>query len=140
MKVRVTRKTGFYGMGSPLKVLLNKNAFFINHDQTKEQDIPTASCSIQVSFYLLKSKVYHFHSQKEVLDLIIEMNPQMVQIYLAFFILMLFLPLMFRSLILSLILILFFFLFLWRFLQKAYVIKEVRNNNIGEENKNGQTS
>ena len=124
MEVRVTRKTGFYGMGSPIKVILNDKTFMLNHEQSKTLTITEETCSIQVSFYLLKSKVYRFQPQKEPLDLIIQMNPKMIQIYLILFGFMLLMPLLLRSIAVSILLIVLFIGFLLKFLHQAYIVKE----------------
>ncbi len=58
MDVRVTRRTGFYGMGSPIQLRINgKKKGQLNHNQSVLLKLE-APFTMQVSFYWLKSPVY----------------------------------------------------------------------------------
>jgi hypothetical protein len=120
MKIRFTRQTGFYGMGSPIQLLINgEPAFWLNNDQSKELELEE-SFTVQAKFYLLKSPVYHIEKPKKAY--LITMNPKVVRIYLLLF--LLFLPLFTRNIVISLLLLILFIFFLIRGLKQAYLIKE----------------
>lgn len=123
MKIRFTRQTGFYGMGSPIQLLVNgEPAVWLNNDQSKELELED-SFTVQVKFYLLKSPIYHIEKPKTAY--LIMMNPKVIRIYLFFF--LLFLPLFTRNIVVGLLLLILFIFFLIRGLKEAYLIKEDPN-------------
>ncbi|EPH95472.1 hypothetical protein D920_02415 [Enterococcus faecalis 13-SD-W-01] len=126
MKIRFTRQTGFYGMGSPIQLLINgKPAFWLNNDQSKEVEVEE-HFTVQAKFYLLKSPVYHIEKPKTAY--LITMNPKVLRIYLLFF--LMFLPIFIRNIVISLLLLILFFFFLFRGLKQAYLIKEDPNEKL----------
>lgn len=67
MDVRVTRRTGFYGMGSPIQLRINgKKKGQLNHNQSVLLKLE-APFTMQVSFYWLKSPVYNNASVQRIL-------------------------------------------------------------------------
>lgn len=89
MDLRITRKTGFYGMGSPFSLLINgKKQGGISQGQTKE--IPLSDTNTQgeivVKFSLLQSQPYPYDINKpDSLDLEVVFNPSFVLIYIGLF-------------------------------------------------------
>ena len=60
MNIRITRNTGFYGMGSPIRVLKNGERWFsLNQNQSKEVTVEEA-VSVQATFYFLKNAHFLF--------------------------------------------------------------------------------
>lgn len=79
MKITFTRKTGFYGMGSPIQLRINdQNHVSLNHDQSVQIETQ-APFTMQIVFYWLKSPVYTVTDPKEAY--VITMNLLVLQIY-----------------------------------------------------------
>lgn len=126
MIIKIKRTTGFFGMGSPLQVLVNNEVITnISEKQTKEINIQNSPFTIQIKFFLLKSPLYTFSSEEKELAFEIIMNPRLIQIYVALFLVSLFIPVMLKSIAVSVLLVLLYFLFIIRQLKKAYLLVEV---------------
>lgn len=126
MIVRIARNTGFFGMGSPLQILLNGEVIaHIDEKQVKEISIRNAeSFTLQIRLFLMKSQVYAFESKNEHLALQIIMNPKLVSMYLALFIVIAFLPMMLRTPAVSVLLIGLYGVFIAGRLNRFYLIVE----------------
>ncbi|MGC6769950.1 hypothetical protein [Enterococcus sp. LJL51] len=128
MKLYITRKTGFYGMATPITILKNgKKWFAIGNNSTKTVEVLENELDLQVSFYLLKSEPFHLKNDGLDKELKITMNPMLVGNYLIFFVLMLLIPATRMPLIAILLFLVLYFVFLITSLKKAYVIKEKSN-------------
>ncbi|MGM0124242.1 hypothetical protein IGI37_001616 [Enterococcus sp. AZ194] len=125
MKLFVTRQTGFYGMGSPIDLLVNgEKKTVLQHQQTKELDLPNKPLTLQIKFsFLLRSPIYTIQPSP-IKSYTVVMNPKLIQIYLILFVSMLCIPLFLRSLWLMLILLVLFVFFLKNMASKAYLLKE----------------
>lgn len=132
MEVRITRKTGFYGMASSLLVKKNQQKWFsINQGETKTVTISEPEATIQVSFFALKSKPITIHNNQNQLQLEITMNPILVSIYFILF-LAIALAAFFRvSLFGVVILLLMYVVYFCVMLKNAYLIKEVNHGSKG---------
>ncbi|MHC5217394.1 hypothetical protein ACYSNR_12115 [Enterococcus sp. LJL128] len=128
MKLYITRKTGFYGMATPITVLKNGEKWFaIGNNSAKTVEVLENELDLQVSFYLLKSEPFHLKNDGLDKELEITMNPMLVGNYLIFFVLMLLIPATRMPLIAILLFLVLYFVFLITSLKKAYVIKEKSN-------------
>lgn len=129
MRLTITRNTGFYAMGSALKITKNgENLGHINEKQTREFDIAEQEYDLQASFYFVKSPIYRVDTRKNSLNLVILMSEKPVAMYLALFIVSATVPMLFRSIVVSLFIIILFFFFLFSNLKNMYVIKEIEGN------------
>jgi hypothetical protein len=125
MLIECSRNTGFYGMGSPLELRKNKHKWlYLTHNQTKTVEVEESECTLQVKFFLLKSQPYVVKDSGKLVQLEIQMNPQLVLIYLLLFGAFLIVPLFKLSIIGSFFLLLVFLFFIVTFMNKAYIIKE----------------
>lgn len=126
MNVHVTRRTGFYGMATPIEVLKNGERWFmIANNSVKTLDVSESQIEVQVRFYFMKSEVFYLKNDARDKELEITMNPILLSNYLVFFILMLLVPLAGMSIAAILLFLLLYFMFLFFILKKAYVIKEI---------------
>lgn len=126
MNVHVTRRTGFYGMATPIEVLKNGERWFmIANNSQKTLNITENQVEVQVRFYFMKSEVLYLKNDASDKELEITMNPVLLSNYLVFFLLMLLIPLVGVSIAGILIVLLLYFTFLFFMLKKAYVIKEI---------------
>ncbi|MTD38992.1 hypothetical protein GIX45_10145 [Erwinia sp. CPCC 100877] len=125
MLIECSRNTGFYGMGSPLELRKNNDHWvYLTHNQTKTMEIKESESVLQVRFFLLKSRPYLVKDTGRLVRLEIQMNPQVVFIYLLLFAAFLVVPLFRVSIIGAFFLLLCFLVFLVTFMNKAYIIKE----------------
>lgn len=126
MEINLRRNTGFYGMGSPLKVTINgKTVGSIKHQETKQFQIPEDTADVAVAFYWLKSKSFHL-AKRHSANLEITMNLQMIQFYLVMFVLFLVVPAMLKSLWVLVLLLIIYGWLLASFMKQAYQIKEIQ--------------
>ncbi|MBP1045573.1 hypothetical protein I6N96_04735 [Enterococcus sp. BWM-S5] len=126
MNVHVTRRTGFYGMATPIKVLKNgEPCFMIANNTTKTIEVSEAEAELQVRFYFLGSDTFYLKNDGLDKEIEITMSPILLSNYLVFFFLMLMIPLVGMSIAAILIFVLLYFIFLFFMLKKAYVIKEI---------------
>ncbi|WP_086347442.1 hypothetical protein [Candidatus Enterococcus clewellii] len=126
MNVHVTRRTGFYGMATPIEVLKNGERWFmIANNSQKTLNVTENQVEVQVRFYFMKSEVLYLKNDASDKELEITMNPVLVSNYLVFFLLMLLIPLVGVSIAGILFVLLLYFIFLFLMLKKAYVIKEI---------------
>lgn len=129
MRLKITRNTGFYAMGSALKISKNGEELgYINEKQTREFDIAEQEYDLQASFYFVKSPIYHVDTRKSSLNLVILMDEKPVSMYLALFIVSAMIPMLFRSIIVSLFIIILYFFFFFKNLKNMYTIKEIEEN------------
>ena len=125
MNVHFTRKTGFYGMGTPIEVLKDGDRWFmINHNSQKTMELTQSEAVLQVRFFFMKSQPFRLVNRGQDTELEITMNPILMTNYLIFFGLMLLIPIAQASLWAVLVLLLLYFVFLFSTLKKAYLIKE----------------
>lgn len=125
MDIRFTRHTGFYGMGSPLEILIDGQVVStIQQNETRQLLVSDTAKSIQIKFFWLKSPRYEIINTGSLKDYEIIMNPQLIAIYVVLFGLMLCLPLAFYSLAASVVLIIAVLATISHFLNKAYLLKE----------------
>ncbi|KAF1296104.1 hypothetical protein BAU15_12305 [Enterococcus sp. JM4C] len=125
MKLFITRQTGFYGMGSPIEVVINgQKRVALFHQQTLELDLPDKPMTLQIKFsFLLRSPVYTIQPSP-MKSYTVVMNPKLIQIYLLLFASLLLLPLLLKNMWLILILLIFYIIFLKNMTGKAYLLKE----------------
>lgn len=132
MELQLTRRTGFYGMGSPLEVMQGKKRIAaINHQQTIFLALAEQT-PIRVRMFFLESQPFHLPKGQSALKLEVVMNPALKRIYIGFY-LSLFLMMGVLGLFsISLYSLLFvgvylvaYFVFVLIYLKKAYLIKEV---------------
>ncbi|MFV0557142.1 MAG: hypothetical protein ACK5MW_00625 [Enterococcus sp.] len=122
MQLKLTRKTGFFGMGSPLVVrITQEQKALLNHQQTVQLELPNQMCTVQVTFFLLKSPVYQVH-QTTALE--VTMNPKLLLVYLLLFALMFLLPVMVINPWSILVILIFYGCWMRHFFRQAYLIKE----------------
>lgn len=125
MELQVTRKTGFYGMGSAISLTKNGQYWFsINHNQVKQLNVSENEMTIQAKLFFFKSKNKIIKNKGNLVSLEITMNPRMVFAYVLFFIFMMFLPIIGFSFIGILVLFALYAVFLFSMVNRAYVIKE----------------
>lgn len=128
MDVHVTRRTGFYGMATPIEVLKNgKRWFLIANDSQKSLEVSESEIEVQVRFYFMKSDVLYLKNDGLDKELEITMSPILLSNYFVFFMLMLLIPFVGISLLGVLLFLLLYFIFLFFMLKKAYIIKEIDN-------------
>ena len=126
MEVQITRKTGFYGMGSPLLVKKNQKSWFsIQQNQTKIVEVTESEAIIQVSFFALKSKPFKIYPTESVLQLEIIMNPALISIYLILFFAIALSAFLKLSILGVLILLVMYIIFFFFMLKQAYIVQEV---------------
>ncbi|MCA5012911.1 MULTISPECIES: hypothetical protein [unclassified Enterococcus] len=125
MDVRCTRNTGFYGMGSPIELKKNGEKWiYLNHNQTKELEVTEDQCTVQVSFFLLKSQPLILIDKGQPISIEITMNPILVSNYVILFIGMLLVPVFHLNIFGILFLLVAYIVFLFSMFKKAYIIKE----------------
>lgn len=134
MELELTRRTGFYGMGSPLEIMQGKKRIAaINHQQTIFLALAEQT-PIRVRMFFLESQPFQLPQGQSALKLEVVMNPALKRVYIGFY-LSLFLMIGGLSLLsISLYSLLFvgvylvaYFVFVLIYLKKAYLIKEVRH-------------
>lgn len=134
MELQLTRRTGFYGMGSPLEIMQGKKRIAaINHQQTIFLALAEQT-PIRVRMFFLESQPFQLPQGQSALKLEVVMNPALKRVYIGFY-LSLFLMIGGLSLLsISLYSLLFvgvylvaYFVFVLIYLKKAYLIKEVRH-------------
>lgn len=132
MELQLTRRTGFYGMGSPLEVMQGKKRIAaINHQQTIFLALAEQT-PIRVRMFFLESQPFQLPKGQSALKLEVVMNPTLKRVYIGFY-LSLFLMMGVLGLFsISLYSLLFvgvylvaYFVFVLIYLKKAYLIKEV---------------
>jgi hypothetical protein len=125
MLIECSRNTGFYGMGSPLELRKNQHKWlYLTHNQTKTVEVEESECTLQVRFFLLKSQPFIVKNPDRLVQLEIQMNPQLLLIYPLFFCAFLIVPLFKLSIIGFFFLLIVFLFFIVTFMNKAYIIKE----------------
>lgn len=128
MQLTFKRNTGFYAMGSPLTVTKNnKKWFLLNQNEQVNKEMTETEISVQVSFYLLKSKPKFIQNDGQEHFFEVRMNPAFQYSYLVLFGLMLLLPVVYRSFLGSILIVLIFIGFMLVFFKQAYVIEEFEN-------------
>ncbi|MGF2167573.1 hypothetical protein ACQUEQ_04080 [Enterococcus casseliflavus] len=134
MELQLTRRTGFYGMGSRLEIMQGKKRIAaINHQQTIFLALAEQT-PIRVRMFFLESQPFQLPQGQSALKLEVVMNPALKRIYIGFY-LSLFLMIGGLGLLsISLYSLLFvgvylvaYFVFVLIYLKKAYLIKEVRH-------------
>ncbi|MFY1068515.1 hypothetical protein [Enterococcus sp. AD013-P3] len=129
MGLKLSRKTGFYGMGSGFRVTINgRPQGSIGNEETKVYELPEdqATGTVQISFSLLKSKPYYYDLRKKPqLHLEVTMNPSVVLVYLFLFVLLLVAT---QNLLLLAGGLVAFVIFLTVMLRQAFLIKEASEN------------
>ncbi|GGC80589.1 hypothetical protein [Enterococcus wangshanyuanii] len=126
MDIRCTRNTGFYGMGSPIELKKNGEKWvYLTHNQTKELEITEDQCTVQVSFFLLKSQPLILIDKGQPISIEITMNPILISNYVILFIGMLLIPIFHLNIVGILLLLVAYAIFLFSMLKKAYIIKEM---------------
>ncbi len=126
MKVSLVRKTGFFGMGSPLKVFKNgEQVCLLNTDETKEIDGAEAGFNLDVKFSFLKSETVHIDNSAEEQRLQIKINPNILKLYMSLFTLIFILPIIFKSWELGVGILAIYIIFVAVMSRKFYVIEEL---------------
>ncbi|MCX4166912.1 hypothetical protein [Enterococcus casseliflavus] len=132
MELQLTRRTGFYGMGSPLEVMQGKKRIAaINHQQTIFLGLAEQT-PIRVRMFFLESQPFHLPKDQSALKLEVVMNPALKRIYIGFYLSLFLMMGVLGLLSISLYSLLFagvylvaYFVFVLIYLKKAYLIKEV---------------
>lgn len=126
MKVSLTRKTGFFGMGSPLKVFKNgEQVFLLNNDQTKEIAASEEAINLDVKFSFLKSETVQIDNNAEEKQLQVKINPNILKLYMSLFTLIFILPIIFKSWELGVGILAIYIIFVAVMSRKFYVIEEL---------------
>lgn len=126
MKVSLTRKTGFFGMGSPLKVFKNgEQVFLLNNDQTREIDASEEAINLDVKFSFLKSETVQIDNNAEEKQLQVKINPNILKLYMSLFTLIFILPIIFKSWELGVGILAIYIIFVAVMSRKFYVIEEL---------------
>ncbi|MFS1028406.1 hypothetical protein ACFC89_06950 [Enterococcus casseliflavus] len=85
MELQLTRRTGFYGMGSPLEVMQGKKRIAaINHQQTIFLALAEQT-PIRVRMFFLESQPFQLPKGQSALKLEVVMNPALKRIYIGFY-------------------------------------------------------
>lgn len=134
MELQLTRRTGFYGMGSPLEVMQGKKRIAaINHQQTIFLALAEQT-PIRVRMFFLESQPFQLPKGQSALKLEVVMNPALKRIYIGFYLSLFLMMGVLGLLSISLYSLLFvgvylvaYFVFVLIYLKKAYLIKEVRH-------------
>lgn len=122
MKIKLTRKTGFYGMGSPIVLWINgKKTRSINNNQSITFEV-TAPFTMQITFFGLKSPVYT--ATHPAASYVVEMNLLLLQLYPFLFFAGGLSAVYMQRLIYSLLVILVMIAFFFYIKNQAYIIKE----------------
>ncbi|MFS1032108.1 hypothetical protein ACFC9G_09170 [Enterococcus casseliflavus] len=132
MELQLTRRTGFYGMGSPLEVMQGKKRIAaINHQQTIFLALAEQT-PIRVRMFFLESQTFQLPKGQSALKLEVVMNPALKRIYIGFYLSLFLMMGVLGLLSISLYSLLFvgvylvaYFVFVLIYLKKAYLIKEV---------------
>lgn len=125
MEFQVTRKTGFYGMGSAIELTKNGQKWlFINHNQTKKLTLSEPEFLLQAKFFFLKSNKLVVKNTGKPVQIELTMNPALGLMYLLFFICFFLMSLLHFSILGSSVVLVCYFVFLFSILNNAYVIKE----------------
>lgn len=124
MKILITRNTGFYGMGSPLQVLVNgEKKAVINHQQSISLEVPE-NAVLQVRFFLLKSPLFTIKHSRENMRLTIQMNPRFIGGTALNYLVPILAVFTLRNLLWMVLFLFGVFISLFLFARQAYVIKE----------------
>lgn len=132
MELQLTRRTGFYGMGSPLVIMQGKKRIAaINHQQTIFLALAEQT-PIRVRMFFLESQPFQLPKDQSALKLEVVMNPALKRIYIGFYLSLFLMMGVLGLLSISLYSLLFvgvylvaYFVFVLICLKKAYLIKEV---------------
>ncbi|MBO0482342.1 hypothetical protein [Candidatus Enterococcus courvalinii] len=121
MKIKFTRKTGFYGMGSAIRLQINGQSIYLNQQDSVEVEV-AAPLTMQASFFWLKSPVYHIALPKDAY--VITMNLLLLQLYPVLFFFTSLSAIYFSNLFYSLVAVIGMIGFFFFIKNQAYVIKE----------------
>lgn len=125
MRIYLKRKTGFYGMGSPLTIKQNGEKWGLLHqDEGKWFETEAETVTLQASFSLLRSKPMHLTKTADGATFEVTMNPQLLWTYGGLFIGMFLLPVILFNLFILLAFLIGYFVLLWNLSKQAYIIKE----------------
>lgn len=123
MKINLTRKTGFFGQGSPLKVILNgQEAGMLNNDERKQFDVGADQVELMVKFSFLRSQLYTLSHTEEEFQ--IKINPNIMRLYISLFTLIFILPILFKSWLLGVGILALYVIFVAVMSRYFYVIEE----------------
>lgn len=134
MELQLTRRTGFYGMGSPLEIMQGKKRIAaINHQQTIFLALAEQT-PIRVRMFFLESQPFQLPQGQSALKLEVVMNPALKRVYIGFYLSLFLMIGVLGLLSISLYSLIFvgvylvaYFVFVLIYLKKAYLIKEVRH-------------
>ncbi|MBF0009463.1 hypothetical protein HAX40_00540 [Enterococcus casseliflavus] len=132
MELELTRRTGFYGMGSPLEIMQGKKRIAaINHQQTIFLALAEQT-PIRVRMFFLESQPFQLPQGQSALKLEVVMNPALKRVYIGFYLSLFLMIGVLGLLSISLYSLIFvgvylvaYFVFVLIYLKKAYLIKEV---------------
>lgn len=125
MKVTLTRKTGFFGMGSPLKVFKDgQQLFLLSSDEVKEFEVTEETFNLDVKFSFLKSETIQISNDSEERNLQVSINPNILKLYMSLFTLIFILPIIFKSWELGVGILAIYIIFVAVMSRKFYVIEE----------------
>lgn len=122
MKIKLTRKTGFYGMGSPIVLWINgKKTRSISNNQSIILEV-TAPFTMQITFFWLKSPIYTVIHPAT--NYVVKMNLLLLQLYPFLFLAGGLSAVYMQRLIYSLLVILVMIAFFFYIKNQVYIIKE----------------
>lgn len=121
MKIKFTRKTGFYGMGSSIRLQINGKSVYLNQQDSVEVEA-TVPLTMQVTFFWLKSPVYQIALPKDAY--VITMNLLLLQLHPVLFFFTSLSAIYFNNLFYSLVAVIGMIGFFFFIKNQAYVIKE----------------
>lgn len=122
MEIKLTRKTGFYGMGSPLVLWIDgKKTKSISNNQSITLDV-TAPFTMQITFFWLKSPIYTI--TRPAASYVVKMNLLLLQLYPFLFLASGLSAVYVQQFVYSLVVILVMLVFFFYIKNQAYIIKE----------------
>lgn len=126
MNLQLTRKTGFYGMGSPFVLLVNGKKYgAIRQGQTKTIQLADTEAQgvIIVKFSILQSTPYYYDVKKTAdQELEVVFNPSFVLLYIGLFLLLVVAA---AGLVFLVIGLIAYFVFLVMMSRRALVIRPI---------------
>ncbi|MGX6961272.1 hypothetical protein [Vagococcus xieshaowenii] len=125
MKIKLKRNTGFFAMGTPFDILMNKRSFTkLSHNDSKEIDYQAGDV-LRAKYSLLKSNEVTLSEEDEGATFEISSNPNIMRTYITIFTLLFIFPILFQQWLLAIFIIVFYLIFGIVMSNRFYLIKKI---------------
>ncbi|MGX7029871.1 hypothetical protein [Vagococcus zengguangii] len=132
MKIKLNRNSGFFAMGTPFDILINKSSNTkLAHNQSKEIEYEPGDV-LRAKYSLLKSNEVTLSAEDDGATFEITSNPNIMRTYMTIFTLLFIFPVLFQQWLLAILIIIFYAIFGMAVMNKFYLISKVEEVNNDE--------